>query len=173
LDTRIATALQTAEVALSPLKGSGNLSYMATTLQNSICEPICFLDDDAAGRSAMDRAIEDQVLSATDFVLTSRIGKRESEFEDLIQDSILEEIVGKYKADLKKSPPGMRSRKFTDRAKAALEVAGRPWNEPTKLALKQAVAERCLQLGIKAVAPEKRGPLESLASLVVERLGLE
>lgn len=156
LDSRFASYLRTTEIAISPLKGSGNLSYMASTLQNSICEPVCFLDDDVAGRTAMQKAIDDQVLTEADIVLAKRVGKSESEFEDLVDDKILEEIVKtKYKADLKAIPKGFRTKKFSDRARAALESAGRPWNESTKATLKRAVAERCEELGAKAIAPER------------------
>lgn len=172
IDPRIATVLKSAEVSISPLKGSGNLSYLASTLQNSICEPVCFLDDDQAGHEAMNRALSDQVLSEGDFVLTKRLGEQESEFEDLVQDDILERIVqSKYKADLNAIPKGFRGKKFTTRAKAALETAGRPWNEATKLSLKRAVAEECEKMGLKAIALDRRGPLETLTTLIIERLG--
>ena len=172
VDERIANFLQTAEVTISPLKGSGNLSYLASTLQNSICEPICFLDDDAAGHAAMDKAIQDNVPTEADFVLTKRVGKAESEFEDLVDDKILEELIkSKYKADLKSIPKGYRSKKFTTRAKAALEAAGRPWNEGTKNTLKRAVAEKCEQLGLKAIGSDHLGPIQTLAYLILERLG--
>jgi predicted ATPase len=172
IDNRIGNYLKSAEIAISPLKGSGNLSYMASTLQNSICEPICFLDDDAAGRSAMNKALDDKVLTEDDFVLTRRIGKSESEFEDLVDDKILEAIINnKYKADLKAVPKGYRSKKFTDRARAALESAGRPWNDATKMALKRAVAEKCEELGLNAISADRRGPLHTLAHLILERLG--
>jgi putative ATP-dependent endonuclease of the OLD family len=172
LSPRIAEALKSAEVAITPLRGSGNLSYMASTLQNSICEPVCFLDDDHAGNEAMKKAIGDEVLTDADIVLASRIGKKESEFEDLVLDDILEDIVqSKYKADLKGVPNSMRSRKFTDRAKGAFEKAGRPWNNAAKIALKQAVGEKCSELGLKAISPDKMGPLKTLVALIEERLG--
>lgn len=171
IEPKLANLFQTAEVTISTLKGSGNLSYMASTLQNSICEPVCFLDDDTAGHIAMVAALKDNVLTQDDFVLTKRLGKTESEFEDLVKDEILAEIIrSKFKADLNKIPSSMRRSKFSDRVKAAIELAGRPWNEQAKIAAKTAVGQKCEELGLNAIADDRRGPFETLASLVLDRL---
>jgi putative ATP-dependent endonuclease of OLD family len=171
IDPRLETAFNTGEVAISTLDGSGNLSYMANALQNSICEPLCFLDDDNAGRQALQKAVEDSVLNEADFVLSKRIGKSESEFEDLISDDIVFEFINrKYKADMSAIPSGFRSKKFSDRAKAAFDQAGRPWNENVKSELKSELSRKCVEMGVSAIGSDKIGPLNSLAALISERL---
>lgn len=168
---QLQNAFDTGEIAFHPLLGGGNLSYLVSTIQNSICEPVCFLDDDQAGQDAFQIAEGDGLISTDDVVFTKRIGKAESEFEDLVCDDILNSVVReKYKADLTAIPKSAKAQKFSVRAKTALEMAGRPWNDGIKAALKAEINTRCSELGIEAIDKNRRGPIMSLAQIVSERI---
>ena len=171
IDPRVEAGILSSEIAFNSLDGGGNLSYLANTLQNSICEPVCLLDDDQAGRDAFSRAVADGYLREEDVVFTKRIGKDESEFEDLLKDEILDEIVARARANLNQIPAGFKKKKFSVRAKAAFDSAGRPWTDETKARLKSQIAQRCVTDGISCIDPNKMGPLESLAGLLCDRLG--
>jgi len=119
----------------------------------------------------MEAALKDNVLTQDDIVLTKRLGKTESEFEDLVKDEIVADIVRiRFKADRNKIPSSMEKRKFSDRVKAAMKLAGRPWNEQAKMAAKAAIGQKCEELGLLAIADDRRGPFETLASLILDRL---
>ncbi len=159
------------EISFSSLGGGGNLSYSVSSIQNSICEPVCILDDDVAGHAAFKTAQEDSLLDESDVVFTKRMGKPESEFEDLICGEIVEKYLqAKFKANFSNLPSGIRKKKFSTRAKTALEAAGRPWSENTKSKIKYDLNEICAQRGLAVIDPNLTGPLVSLAQLVLERL---
>lgn len=159
------------EVSFTCLGGGGNLSYSASAIQNSICEPVCFLDDDPAGHQAFDSAVSDGLLTDEDCVFTSRLGKDESEFEDLISDELVAEYLNdRHKVDLGSVPNGFRKKKFSVRVRAAFEKAGRPWNERVKSQVKRDLNSVCATKGIVAIDADRRGPIVALAALAAERL---
>ena len=172
IEPKLIKHLKTSEIGFSSLNGSSKLSYLATTFQNSICEPICLLDDDKAGHDACNAAVKDAVIAIEDVVFTSRLGKDESEFEDLICDDIVEKIaLANYRVKLSDIPQGFKKKKFSVRAEAAFKKAGRAWNDQVKMAFKSKISSECELLGLRCIDPDRRTPLETLSQLILERLG--
>jgi hypothetical protein len=165
------THFENGEISFTCLGGGGNLAYSAASIQNSICEPICFLDDDKSGIEAFETAVRDGLLDDKDAVFAKRLGKEESEFEDLILDSIVNNYLHKeYKVDCSLIPAGLRKKKFSVRVGAAFEKSGRPWNDRVKGAVKSQLNKLCAENGMSVIDPDRRGPIDALASLILDRL---
>ena len=163
--------IDNSELSFVSLAGSGNLSYQLSVIQNAICEPICFLDYDASGIGGVQSAINDGFITDEDVVYARLLGKTESELEDLVDAQLVSEAIFKaYKAKLENIPNGSKKQKFSSRLKLALEMAGRPWNEKVKADCKKIVGKIIERDGLSAIPLANRGPIDSLAALLVERL---
>jgi putative ATP-dependent endonuclease of the OLD family len=163
--------IENGEISFNGLGGGGNLSYEVSAIQNSICEPVCFLDDDKAGHQAFVSAQADGLLSDSDVVFTKRLGKVESEFEDLIDDKVVAEYLDRiHKVTLENLPAGLKKKKFSERAEGAFTQCGRLWNNNVKSKIKSDLSEICATNGLNCLDPARVAPLNTLGALVVERL---
>jgi putative ATP-dependent endonuclease of the OLD family len=171
LSSKVAKAIRGAELSFLPLSGSGNLPYQASLLQQSVSEPMCFLDDDLAGREAANRAIEDNLVSESDVIYAKILGKSESEIEDLIDIKLVQAaILKEFKVDITTIPVSVRKKKFSVRMKAAFEVGGKMWSDSVKSSVKFAVSEIVSSLGIEAIPEQNREPLLTLVRMLEEKI---
>lgn len=153
LDKHIGSMIDDGEIRFANLKGSGNLSFLVNYTQNSVCEPFVFLDDDEAGRSAFSKARKDGLLSDDDVVFASRQGKENSELEDLVLSTEINEILRtKFAIDVSKIglPPPIKAKKFSDRMQFYFKASGKTWSDEVEEKLKTEVASRVTELGLVA-----------------------
>lgn len=159
----IAAALKSADLSFYPLKGSGNLSYAISMLQQAVAEPICLLDDDSSGRTSVDRAIVDSLIDREEVVLTSVLGKQESELEDLFSREIVRSAIQKrFKVDIDNIPAGIRKSKFSDRCKAAFAGSGAIWDDAVKASVKFEVNKGVRAFDGDPLEPDRVGPINRL-----------
>jgi putative ATP-dependent endonuclease of the OLD family len=167
LSPSLENALRSAEISFYPLSGSGNLSYVISMLQQSISEPVCFLDDDMSGRKAVELAQNDQLITNDDVILTSVLGKTEAEFEDLIDTKIVNDaILARFKVDVGQAPVSTRKLKFSKRCQLAFQADGYNWNDSTKAQVKNLVSEIVSKNGASAIGSNCRGPIERLVRVL-------
>src|SRR5579862_279038 len=102
---KIGTALQTGLIAIDTLGGGTNLSYKLSQLRETICTCHSFLDNDRAGRAAADKAEAEGLATPADITHVICPGLDESEFEDMLDESIYSEFIkNKYGASLEVAP---------------------------------------------------------------------
>ena len=82
---RMADVLESGELILEPLNGASKLSAHASAMRATACSIFAALDGDKAGRDAVDAAVKSGRIATSDYMLMSRSGMRESEFEDLLR----------------------------------------------------------------------------------------
>jgi hypothetical protein len=168
----IETALRSADLSFYPLKGSGNLSYAVAMLQQAIAEPVCILDDDQSGRAAADKAVVDELIHQDEVVLTSVLGKRDAELEDLLDQGLVRNsILRRFTVDITAIPAGLRRAKFSERCAAAFANAGAPWNDSIKAAAKVEVNKAALTSQDEIIEPGRSGPVDRLVSILEKKLG--
>lgn len=93
LSDRIGKALRNNTLIVEPIGGAGNLSYKLSLLKNSLCATHSFLDGDAAGRAAYDKAEKDSLIGTANSTFVTCNGMAEAEFEDCIELSVYKDIV--------------------------------------------------------------------------------
>lgn len=82
-------ALKDNRLSIEILQGATNLPYKIDTIQRSLCKFICLLDNDKAGRTAIEHAKKAHRIQPKDFLYTVLPdGKNESEFEDCINPDV-------------------------------------------------------------------------------------
>jgi putative ATP-dependent endonuclease of the OLD family len=89
----LASALRTGRLAIDVLAGAGNLTHRVRLHADNICKVHAFLDDDASGRSALEAARKEGVLTNESANLTMVGGKQEAELEDLYREELYAAII--------------------------------------------------------------------------------
>lgn len=176
VDPLLAPLVENREISFSALGGAGNLPYLVNSLQNAVCEPLCLLDDDKAGREAFQRAQSAGLLNSNDVIFTSRLGKSEAEFEDLVADDVIAEVLlHQFGVNINKVgiPQSVRGRKFCERMGFYFKACGKIWDDQIEMRLKSAIARECNSLGIQSIHPDCHPVFFTLATLVRAKLGLE
>jgi putative ATP-dependent endonuclease of OLD family len=159
---RLAGALQTGLLAVDTLNGGSNLSYKLGQLRDTLCICHSFLDYDKAGLAAAAKAENEGLALAADITHVICPGLDESEFEDMLDESIYAEFVkNKYGASLQ-SPKFKGKKKWSDRMKAAFEHQGKVWSPKLEGQVKSDLAELIARDPARALNQHKRGAFDGL-----------
>lgn len=159
---RIGTALQTGFVAIDTLGGGSNLSYKLGQLRDTLCTCHSLLDHDKAGLNASARAEAEGLTAAADVTHVICPGLDESEFEDMLEESLYSDYIrNKHGASLQ-TPKFKGKRKWSDRMKAAFEHQGKVWSSKVEGQIKADVAELIVSSPAKALNVHKRGAFDGL-----------
>lgn len=167
---KVAKCFQSGKLAIETLNGGSNLAYKAGMLRDTLlCTCYAFLDWDAAGRSAADKAIQQNVLSLGDITYTRALDlKGESEIEDLYDPGAYGKFfLDKYGVDVFAKRKGANlKKKWSDRMKVLFGASGKPWDDPAKAAVKGALARFVADSPETAVHPHRIGPIDSLVTTI-------
>jgi hypothetical protein len=169
---RIGTALQTGLIAIDSLGGGTNLPYKLSQLRETLCICHSFLDHDKAGLTAAKRAEREGLASPADITHTICPGLDESEFEDLLDESLYAEFLRiKYGASLA-SPKFKGKKKWSDRLRAAFEHQGKVWSSKVESQVKSDIAELIVASPAKSLNSHKRGSFDGLVIALEAKLDL-
>lgn len=167
---KVAKCFQSGKLAIETLNGGSNLAYKAGMLRDTLlCTCYAFLDWDAAGRSAADKAIQQNVLSLGDITYTRTLDlKGESEIEDLYDPGMYREFfLNNYGVDVIAKRKGANlTKKWSERMKVLFGAAGKPWDDAAKALVKGALARFVADSPEVALHPHRIGPIDSLVTLI-------
>ena len=170
--SRLRHALGTGALAIEPLFGGAKLAYVLMRLNNSMCRVQTFLDWDAEGKAAAERARQEGLLAPADEMYARFPGAAESELEDLFN-------VGEYAESLTATlgvvmdgfSAIQRNRgKWSARMKLMFENQGRRWDDEIAAQAKSLVALAVSQTPASAVDPRADGVVAALVSSLESRL---
>lgn len=140
-DSDIKKAINNSLISVEALRGVNNLSSKLYESYNTMFDYYVFLDGDTAGKSAYEEAKSKNLIDDSRISFTARIGKRESELEDLIAPEIyLDELNNTYGIDITKDDLGSM-KKWSDQIKQLFIEKGKPWNEEDENKVKKTVAD--------------------------------
>lgn len=126
-------AIEQGVLIFDHLGGASSLGQKAAFYQASACQVQCFVDNDKAGRSAVDKAISSQAITIADVNMSTIPGWAESELEDLYDARIYkDEFLQKFGVDVGAKLKGAKNVKWSDRVKAIFIEAGKPWSDDVK-----------------------------------------
>lgn len=169
---RIGTSLQTGLIAIDTLGGGTNLSYKLSQLRETLCVCHSFLDHDKAGMTGADKAQAEGLAVPADITHTICPGLDESEFEDLLDESLYADfLLNKYGASLA-SPKFKGKKKWSDRLRAAFEHQGKVWSSKLEAQIKSDVAELIAATPAKSLNAHKRGSFDGLVVALEAKLDL-
>src|SRR2546427_2831355 len=93
----LSSALTQGALGIESLQGGSKLGYKLSQMRDARCPTHCFLDYDAAGLQASQKAQHEGLLTLADINFTVCNGMKESEIEDLYDDTLYTAmLVNKY-----------------------------------------------------------------------------
>jgi putative ATP-dependent endonuclease of the OLD family len=170
--TILADALRGNRLTIDTLGGASNLAYKLGLLRDALCECHVFLDSDAAGKQAYERAREARLLVDADVNFANCQGMIEAEFEDLLADELVNQVLAtSYRIASSQVPKDARRKKWSRRMELVFGNAGKQWSNRTCSELKLALSEAVKGTPATALHPHRRSVFDALVSALEERLG--
>jgi putative ATP-dependent endonuclease of the OLD family len=164
------TAIASAALGIDTLAGGSNLPYKLTLIREMLCTYHCFLDDDSAGRTAMEAAQRQGLLTVADVNLCSCPGMIDAEIEDLYDPQVYSQVLqNTYRVSLQ-HPRFSSNRKWSDRVRDVFKGQGKPWNDQIEAEVKYAVANSVAAAAPNALLPAKREAFNALIAALEQRV---
>jgi len=165
MSDKISNALLTNRLIIKPMGGASNLSHDVADLKHCMCNFFVLLDYDNEANLALDKAINNNLITEANYKQTICNGCPEAEFEDCLKKSVYEEILlSEFQTDLNVSQ-FRGNKKWSDRIKDCRVSQGGRWSTEIEAKLKLRVAESIPE-NIKniedIVIPQKMGFLTGL-----------
>lgn len=136
----IKSALTNNEICVEALGGASKLVSKLYESNNSIFNYYVLLDNDESGQEAYEKAKEQNLIDPSKITFTSCIGKRTSEFEDLLKPEIyVDTINNKYGTNIK-TDDFNSMKKWSDQLKLLFIKEGKPWNDNLEEEVKEIVS---------------------------------
>jgi putative ATP-dependent endonuclease of OLD family len=138
--TYLCQCLNNGTLALDSLGGGAKLPYKLSLLRDSICLYHVFLDYDKCGQDSYAAAKRSGLLEDGQINFARASGRKESEFEDLLQVSLYKAAVeAKFRIVLA-SKKFKGPKKWSERMKDVFVASGKHWDENIKNELKNVVS---------------------------------
>ena len=167
----IKKALAGGVITFDDLGGASSLSQKASFYQSSACQVQCFLDNDASGKLAVDKAIASRSLSISDINLCVVPGQDESELEDLYDVNVYQQaFLKEFGVDPKLRPVGKKGRKWSDVMERIFKESGKPWSPQIKASVKNWMAQYSSDNGNTIIRKETEKSLLAFIASVEGKL---
>lgn len=138
----VSRALEDGVIVFDDLGGAGSLGQKASFYQAGACQIQCFIDDDRAGKAAVDKAIAAKALHIADINLSSLPGRIEAELEDLYDVTVYKDaFFEEFMVDVSQKIKGKQNLKWSDRMEVLFHQSGKPWSEQIKAEVKSWLSE--------------------------------
>jgi len=162
LSEKLAKAIKSNMLVIEPIGGAGNLSYKLSLLKNSLCVTHTLLDNDDAGRKALDRASNDSLIDIPSCTMITCMGMTDSEFEDcILVNTYKDAVLNTFGVNL--DTPAFRSnKKWAERLKSTFMDQGKPWNDGILRRVKATVAEEIQKKPTESLNIHKRNSIDAL-----------
>jgi len=160
----LAKALDDGVLAITSLRGSGNLPYLLRLTQESLAAIHIFLDDDEQGRHAAELAEADPMVTTADITMTRCVGAKQAEFEDLIDPELYRDRLRRdFNVDVRHSwMKQMKRGKWSQRLALVFQACGARWDSSIEMATKIAVAESVAESPTSAILDDRDAVIEAL-----------
>lgn len=171
LSVTLKDALNKNSFIIQPLSGASNLNYELNRLRSYVCKYFVFLDNDDAGISAGNKAIEKGLLTLADVKYTICNGSPKAEFEDCLRgDFYVEQVKQKFSVDLSLGT-FKGNKKWSDNVKDIFLSQGQQWTDTIEKKVKMIVAEAIPEENAEVVLNEhKRSSIDALVNALENML---
>lgn len=165
----IKEALSNGTLVIDYLAGAGNLPQKLIYYKNIQCRYCVLLDNDDAGRTAGNKALEQGLASTKEIIYTVCNGSPDAELEDCYNKDIYEQnLFDEFGVSL---TAGFRGNgKWSDRIANCFKANGKQWNDPVQKMVKLAVANSVPADPAIALNPHKQTSIESLVRSLEDML---
>jgi hypothetical protein len=140
-------------------------------LRNGLSTYLCFLDADEAARQSVVIATQERLVDPSNVLYAGVSHLQESEFEDLLDDQLVADVMSQeFALASLVVPPSHQRRKWSDRIREAFRIANKSWDDQVEARVKLAVANAVAASPATAVRPATAGPINNLAQLLEQRM---
>ncbi len=168
----LAKGLSQGALAIDSLLGGGNLAYKASQVRDAMCVVHALIDHDQSGKTSVQRAVTEGLLTIADVTYTSCLGMTESEIEDWYNPALYVPVLA---ADysLNATSPHFTStkKKWTIRMKELFMSSGKGWDEKVEGTIKRRVADTVAANAAGAIHPARSDGMASLVGALEAKLG--
>lgn len=166
----LAAALSQGALGIDSLQGGSNLSYKLSQTREALCISHVFLDHDSAGLAAANKAEQEGLMSTVDVHFAIADGKKESEIEDLYEESLYAPmLLNKYGVSTS-SPKFKGAAKWSDRLKEAFKHQGKTWSDQIEARVKADVGELVASAPGTALNAHRKGGFDALVRALEAKL---
>lgn len=138
---KLARALSSNLLAIDTLGGVTGLSYKIGLIRDALCSYYCFLDDDKEAHKAVNKAIQNGLLTVAEVKFTTCPRKKEAEMEDLYNTNLYEDMVMRTYGVKLKGPKFRNNKKWSVRMRETFKHQGQRFGEATEIELKKKIAD--------------------------------
>jgi energy-coupling factor transporter ATP-binding protein EcfA2 len=166
----LASALAQGALGIESLQGGSNLSFKLSQVREALCVAHAFLDDDTAGRTAVEKATQDGLFTIADANLTTCVGRKEAEIEDLYDEGLYSTMLQHRYGVSTQSPKFKGTAKWSDRLREAFKHQGKPWSEQIEARVKTEVAELVESNAATALNGHQKSCFDALVAALEAKL---
>lgn len=166
----LATAMAQQALGIESLQGGTNLSYKLSQIREAMCSAHTFLDHDACGLKSAQRADQEGLLLIADVTFTTCMGMKESEIEDMFDESVYSSMLQNRYGVSTLHPKFKGTAKWSDRVAATFKHLGKPWSDQIEAKVKADVAELVEANPGTALNAHKRSSFDALISALEAKL---
>lgn len=160
---KIKSAFEDASLIIDHLVGASNVGYKTTLYKSNLCNVIAYLDDDEAGRNGIENALSKGVIKDSEYVLSSCIGMKNSEIEDLIDINCYSQLImDDYSIDLKTAVFKNSHQQWSNRVRDVFKNNGKIWSRRLETEIKYKIAKRAAEQKLSSLNEYKKNSIESL-----------
>ncbi|CAM8826339.1 ATP-dependent nuclease [Burkholderia pseudomallei] len=161
MSERLRDAMAEHMLVIDHLGGGGKLSYKLSLIQQAVCVPHVFFDYDASGKASVNSALEGGLLKPAEYTYCRCQGMRESEFEDIIDQSIYSDYIRQNFRVLLDHDAFRRPGKWCQRMSNLFAAHGLDFEEH-EVEVKKAISKLVEQNPTRAIARHRRSVLTAL-----------
>jgi len=170
LSDKLAALLSNGSLALDTLNGASNLKYKASLHKSHLCAVHAFVDNDEAGRKAVEAAIAARVLDQNEYHAAICQGMNNSEIEDLVDETSYKTAVeSEFGIVLDTKFMSSNKKEWSQRMRENCQAQGKLWTGSLEQQLKATVSRAAAEAGLQSLGQHRRGPIEALAVALVQR----
>ncbi|MFF8566741.1 hypothetical protein ACF06N_17465, partial [Streptomyces albidoflavus] len=167
----ICSSLDNSVLSVECLRGAGNLGYQTTLFKQQLCLVHVFMDNDEAGKEAVNKSISLGGLDHSEITFANFPGMRFSEIEDLYDPKLYgPDLAVKYSVAFPTAEFDKRKAKWSDRMKRVFQSSGQQWDDAIEAEVKSFVAGRVAADPGSAIHSSAKSVFENLFSVLERKL---
>jgi hypothetical protein len=166
----LASAITQGTLGFDSLMGGSNLSYKLSQVREAMCSAHCLLDNDRCGIEAARQAELNGLLTSADSTFAICEGMKESEIEDLYDETLYAPML-LYKHGVSTASPKFKGGgKWSDRLRETFRHQGKQWDDQVEAKVKTDVAELVQANPAAALNPHKRSAFNALVGALTNKI---
>jgi putative ATP-dependent endonuclease of OLD family len=167
---KVASAITDGRIFVDATGGASKAVYRLSGIAAAMAVPICFFDNDQAGRQAANAIVDAALITRSKVLLASLPGRVDSELEDLYSPAVYMQAFAHYGVVV--DPQFLRSRKkWSERSARLFARQARSWDERSEESIKLAVAQEAASIPHSCIPEQNLGPIQALGSSLEQLLG--